>query len=473
MVDVPFEQAPASAADLRRLDRQLLLLVCAVTLPATACVFLGRPMLGGQWFFGCMFVALGWYVLRGDAKRSGALLIAVIPPLMLLRQFLRYHAPIVLLATVLALWMARRPKRSLGALRHSWALHLLVVAALYWLASYAMSGEYYANLRVLEMSISATIVYLLGVQSRLLGTALVGLTLSGSTVAVSLLPHGERLGAVKLGEYYLGNPISVGLPLALSLVLALADDGRWLLLKRRSWLRIMLVVVLTELLLRSTSRGSWLVGGLCILVMLLFGSRQRAKISFWLAVLVCVVLAVLHSGAGDIVRKWAAKAVSPERTMAQRTSGRWYQWQAFRLVLRESPLWGHGPGIGREIYERYSVEVSGRRRRLAWHSLYLHVGAELGLFGMTLLTTLLVRLAVSGLRYLRMRGELVPLLGVVGFAGIALSVQGMDAASGLYLGLALLGTCSRPTHMSRAHLYSRALSGIDCEQYTTKVPFHR
>jgi hypothetical protein len=42
-------------------------------------------------------------------------------------------------------------------------------------------------------------------------------------------------------------------------------------------------------------------------------------------------------------------------------------------------------------------------------------------------------------RHWRISGEIVPLLGITAFMFIGMSVSGMDAISGMYLGLALLG----------------------------------
>jgi O-antigen ligase len=102
-------------------------------------------------------------------------------------------------------------------------------------------------------------------------------------------------------------------------------------------------------------------------------------------------------------------------------------------VLHESLLWGYGPGLGYEVSRRFTKEGK------PWHSLYLLVGAETGVPGMMALLVLLGMLAVRGVRHLRASGEIVPLMALLSFAFIGVSVSGIDAISGVFLGYAFGG----------------------------------
>ena len=62
----------------------------------------------------------------------------------------------------------------------------------------------------------------------------------------------------------------------------------------------------------------------------------------------------------------------------------------------------------------------------------------MGLLGLTLLTLLLATLFYRGCRHLRRCGEIGPLLGVVCLSFIGVSVSGIDAISGVYLGIAFI-----------------------------------
>src|SRR5262249_10536724 len=77
-------------------------------------------------------------------------------------------------------------------------------------------------------------------------------------------------------------------------------------------------------------------------------------------------------------------------------------------------------------------------RHLLWHSLYLQVIAETGLLGAIPLFTILGLLLHRGVQHLRRYGEIAPLLGVIGFMSLGLSVSAFDAGSGVFLGLAFI-----------------------------------
>jgi O-antigen ligase len=88
--------------------------------------------------------------------------------------------------------------------------------------------------------------------------------------------------------------------------------------------------------------------------------------------------------------------------------------------------------------------------QVAWHSLYLHIGVETGVIGFIALTLLLLPLLWRGFICWRSTGDSVPLIGLIGFMVIGLSVSGFDASSGVFLGLGLLGTRKRSSRTFRA-----------------------
>ncbi len=62
------------------------------------------------------------------------------------------------------------------------------------------------------------------------------------------------------------------------------------------------------------------------------------------------------------------------------------------------------------------------------------------MIGLTILAVFFGKLIFNGLAYRQVTGNIVPLLGILCFMTIGLSVPGMDGISGIFLGLALLGT---------------------------------
>ena len=85
----------------------------------------------------------------------------------------------------------------------------------------------------------------------------------------------------------------------------------------------------------------------------------------------------------------------------------------------------------------------GNRKGIStWHSLYLHVAVEAGAIGILALACLLIPTLLRSLTQAHSSGEVTPLLGILSFMIIVIFINGLDANSGVFLGLGFLG--SRP-----------------------------
>jgi O-antigen ligase len=293
-------------------------------------------------------------------------------------------------------------------------------------------------MRLLEYMLSSTAVYLLAHRRSWLATTLVGLGISSTVLAVTLLPYGERLGAASIDGMDVGNPILMGIPSAAVLLLALADQGRWLLLENRPFGRSILALLAGEWLVLSGSRGSWAVTIVGIVLMLLFSKLSRKQVLAGIAILSVVTVLVLSSNRGAKIQKVFEKTVDSDRSLKNRTSFRSVQWAAMPDVFSASPIWGWGPGSGKDVAFLYT------RRHLAWHALYLQVIGETGLLGLIPLLCILGSLLCRGIAHLRRWGEITPLIGIVAYMTIGMSVSGFDAVSGIFLGLAFMARESVP-----------------------------
>jgi len=314
--------------------------------------------------------------------------------------------------------------------------------AYYWL-SFMRSEDFSAlgipiviapNSRMLELSFGAAMIVLLGSRRSYLRVAMTGIAVTVLLTALGLAPHsGARLGQAEIGTTSMGNPILIGLSSALVVLMALANRGEGLVSGRMNFLRWPFLMIGTIVLVLSTSRGSWAVMLAGLAAMFAFAQRDRARIAGALTAVVAVIALLAASGLADPAIEYLNRVTSSERTLVQKTTGRFDQWQKFPEVFAKAPVWGHGPGSGNSAYEA----ISGRN--LSWHSLYLHIGVETGLFGLFSLGTILGVLLVRGMRHARLTGEVGPLMGCVCFATIGMSVTGFDAVSGIYLGYGFLG----------------------------------
>jgi O-antigen ligase len=367
-----------------------------------------------------------------------ALTVGLLPTLMLLRVFFVFSLLTAVLAGTILFCAAVLP-REFARLRNNRLLFVFLIAAtVYWWISFLVTRQYSSNLRVLELAFSATAVFLLAGHRAALRIAFLGLSISLFAEALGLSPYGERLGITEVGDTSIGNPIQFGLAATLILFLGTADNGRWLHAGPAWFVRSGLSLGALVCLIQSTSRGSWLValGGFTLLV--LFVKEQRKPVLAAALVGAGVIAGLVASGRADAAVKYFKKATAEERTLSQKTTGRFDQWAAIPRVMDDAPFFGHGPGTGREVVERY-VGVS-----LMWHSLYLQIAAESGLFGLALLACFLFALLRQAILYWRRTNEFVPLLALFSFCLIGVSVSGGDALSGAYLGLALAGTETLP-----------------------------
>lgn len=130
----------------------------------------------------------------------------------------------------------------------------------------------------MEMLCSAGSVYLLGRHPRYLASALTGMSIAILSVAMGMIGLGGRLGEAYLNGIHVGNPYLLGFPTALVLLLAVADNGKWLFMQHFRILKNVLIAMCGIILLLTTSRGSWLVALVGIVVIIFFQSQQRRKI---------------------------------------------------------------------------------------------------------------------------------------------------------------------------------------------------
>lgn len=87
--------------------------------------------------------------------------------------------------------------------------------------------------------------------------------------------------------------------------------------------------------------------------------------------------------------------------------------------------------------------------RKAWHSLYLQAAVETGIIGLLLLALLLGSLWWKGVRYWKATRDIVPLAATLCFMAVAVSVSGMDAISGVFLGIGFVAQDLRNFYVIR------------------------
>jgi O-antigen ligase len=416
-----------------RLQKDLLLQFALCVLPLPPAFFLGQFTLGGVAFISGLVVLSTYHILRRRPLHFLCLLASSVPLLVFIRGiFIFFNSVVVLLGCGLACALLVQ-----DGFVVFWKRKALLVtvggSVVFWWVSYLLTGVYESNLRALEWSFCAAVVFMLSEHRSYLYTALIGWGISAATAGTMLLPYGDRLGFATIGGVSFGNPILLGLPAAFILLLSIAERGRWLGLETHPFWRLSVSTASGILLVFSTSRGSWIVAIAGLGLLLVFDSHARAPMLVSALALVLAAAALAGSSHLQSANHYLLKAISPETSMHSKTSGRIEQWQTFPTVFLDSPVWGFGPGSGRAVAYRYSGA------NLQWHSLYLLVGAEMGILGLSLLSILLSLLIRDGVRHFRRSHEIVPLLGTISFMLYGLSVSGFDSLGGMLLGLGFIG----------------------------------
>jgi O-antigen ligase len=415
--------------------------ICIV--PAMISLGIGHLLLGARYLAISLFLTLAYLLAKGDRYGYLALAIGALPALGFFREVFFYYSIIVFLGGGLLLWacVAQEDVRFVwGDLTWRW---LVFLSLLYWWLSILYMADYNANMRLLDYALSATAIYLLADRRSWLATALVGLGISSSLLALGLLPYGDRLGAGEIDNMHVGNPILMGVPSAMVLLLALADNGRLLLLEKHPYGRVFLAVVSGECLVLSGSRGSWVITTIGIILLLAFSKFGRKALLGCIAVISLATVLVLLSNRGAKIQTVFEKTVDSDRSLKNRTSFRSVQWSVMPKVFMVSPIWGWGPGSGKSVAFMYTG------RHLAWHALYLQITGETGLIGLIALFWILGSLFRRSIGHLRRWGEITPLIGIVAYMALGMSVSGFDALSGVFLGLAFMSRERTPRLASR------------------------
>jgi len=403
--------------------------------------------------FGLMLIGL---IILGRRDSILASLIGLSPLIELLRQAALYNIVVILLGIASIYCALATPALARNLLvRCRLLVYICLFLTAYYTASLLITRAYEIHLRDFEFVFAAFLVMVLARNKELLAAALKGLMISAWAIGVGMLPHISsvadlRLGEINVGGHRLGNPVQLGVPLALTLLALIVDRGAWLGLQNKPVKRVLCLIPTVILLGLTASRAAWLVSVVGIITVLVFplSSRlnSRAKILVVVAVAAVAVRVLLLGSAGEALEKGFVRTFD-ESSASHRTSGRSDQWVVAYYAFTHSlgsVLHGYGPGLGPRVYAEYSRSVEDIEYRVGeeaqLHSLYMEVAVETGLLGLVPLLAWLALTFARIFRRVRAVGVLFPMVCFLGWLSITLSVGVGGVVSGTYMGIALLGT---------------------------------
>lgn len=414
------------------LDRRVIYEALALMVPAWLLTSLGYPTYGSYWYFSLLGALFGWHWVHKAPHRISAMLLATLPTMNIFRNYFFYNSPQIIYLAAVVLWIEYRRRQAGEMLKDRVLMALFGFSVVYWWLSFLITEDYSINFRALELSLCVASMTLLYSDLSRFRTAMLALGIGILIQGAALMQHGDRLGFAEIAGGMVGNPISFGIPACVLFLLSITRGGRWIMVKDSPWWRYALSALAGAALLLSTSRGSWLAAIVGLIMIFLFDRRQRVTLGLYAVGLVVFALALTQTPQGATFADYLDRTFGGDISLDKRTTGRAEQWAAFPKILEASPLWGHGPGMGRQV----AAEFAGRY--LALHSLYLQVGSELGLIGLGLIGIFFWFMFRRGWYYLKKFDEPVPLIGSVAFATIGLSVPAIDLTSALLLALGMI-----------------------------------
>ena len=430
----------------------LLLQILFCTIPSAALLAVSQAHLGGLYFWMMFSLILVRAGLMGRRDELVCLLLGAAPFMSLFRSYAFYNVVLAVFIGVLGYYFFSAPSLCQQTVRRFpfWK-GVLIWSCVYYALSLFNTHDYSVNLRLFELTFAIISLLLLARNAQLMGAMLVAMVVSACLVGVAMLPHvgrsSQRLGIIEIDGRVLGNPAQLGLPLALGFLALIFDRGRWLGLEQKPIRRWLMFIPTAGLLALTTSRMSWMVAVAGLLVLFLFGRRQRWKlVAVGLSAVVAVAL-VLVSPYQGMLKKGYERTFGENRSASNRTSGRSDQWVVSKYAFGQSlstVVRGYGPGTGAQVYANYSREIRGVKysvgKKIVLHSLFMQVMVEAGLIGLFILSSWLLVVGFGLLARCRHATSIFPLACFVGYLVTAITVSGNDINSGIYLGLALLGT---------------------------------
>ena len=447
----------------RRTRLYLLLQVCLCAIPSSVLFGLGKAQLAGVYFWVAVGIVLARLIASRRSDQVLILLIALVPFIELFRQAAFYNVVVFLFGAAVGFVALAWPLRLLRAVgNRPLVVKLIIFVSIYYLISLIMTGAYEVRLRDFELVFVAVAVLVLSRRRELLITALQGVLISASAIGMAMLPYintfaDERLGQVMLDGQRMGNPVQLGGSLAFCFLGVTVDRGAWFGLNNRPLKTLLYQGCVAILLALTSSRAAWLASIIGVLTMFAFAHRSklnsRRTVLYSVAVAALVIQIALLSPYGGALQKGLGRTFKEDDTLRHRTSGRSDQWTVAYHAITDSVgdlVYGHGPGLGSKVYAEYSQKVRDIEydvgQEAPFHSLYLELAVEAGLLGLIPAVLWIGFVGARVLRWIRVRGALLPAACFFAWVSITLSVGGNGAIGGLYIGLALIADLRSPHH---------------------------
>lgn len=193
----------------------------------------------------------------------------------------------------------------------------------------------------------------------------------------------------------------------------------------------------------NNTRGVWLAVAIVSFVLIgVLGMRNKRVLAGGLAALLvfgCIVCTVpkFKNRVNSTIR-----AMTDTRGGKKVTDGRWYIWRGAANMIKDKPIFGHGPGSFEKAYNEKYIPKESKEKGLAHaHNIYLHLWSECGIISLIAFLVLMFKMLFDGFKGYFSQHSVYGLM----IASIILSImlQGMTEfnANTFKIGFMLMGYC--------------------------------
>ena len=431
-------------------NRNLIFNSMLVSLPSLIFLGVGNVSNMSAYFTISFTVVFVYLLLSKDVLTLTAFTFTLLPLINFLKGgFYFYNISTFLLIFIYFLIFIRARSHFHFLFKKKSFVYLFSIFTIYYLLSFFVTGRYNANLRSIDMLLTAGLVPILYNRSKLFQVAFILLGFLATIFAIIISFFGGRyidkdfLGGAEVGG---GNPISYGLPVALFLTIILLSPKNTvesLVAKNKKIIYTCTVLASFFALIVTTSRGSILAFLFCFIATFFQGKKVKEYARYIVLIVFGLITYEISSSyfpefkvAEEFI---LGRAQQDDIDLNQYSHNREIMWEMVGNELNNGNyvFLGSGPGTQQDEFG----EITNRQNlkgvfdmNYAFHALPLQLIVEIGL-GMTLCFYLYVfYLLFKAFSLARNSKFELPLLGLIFWISISLSVSGLDMLSGIAFG---------------------------------------
>lgn len=438
--------------------KNLTLSVFFVALPTLLFLAFGNVVFMSRYFTVAFTLAFIFLSFRSNVIVLAAFAFTQFPLVNFLKGgFYSYNISTVILFIIYVQLYFRNYKNIRRLLNNKKYIFIFIFFLSYYLFSFLFSGRYNANLRAVDFILAAGLVPVIFPYRSIFKSMFFYMGIIAVVFALIIGYYGGRyLNPDLLSETEIGggNPISYGIPVSLFLSMIFFAPKYILPVKvfRINFFLLILIVLASIALIVTTSRGailSFLISFSAIFFLKKSIVRKIKYLSLTVISLMAYNIASTYFPEFQVAEEFIVGRAKDENMDVNKYShNRVLMWDMVISELKKGNYIFIGAGPGKQMDEFGLIAsrqgVSGKfNMNYAFHALPLQLTIELGLMLTVLFYLILFVLIFKIIYKFRNSDFILPIIGVVFWIGITMSVTGLDLLNGMAMGFFFLNFNSK------------------------------